>query len=80
MCSARGELTPAALPMVYGSDAGEGVGLALLRPDGTGLIVRLAPAEAVAVAGDLLEAARARLGRAEWPAGAVAVMQVGGGK
>ena len=79
MCSAKVDLAPAglglaALPAVYGSDAGEGVGLALLRADGSGLVVRLGPAEAVAVAGDLLEAARARLGRAGWPANAAALL------
>ena len=67
-------LDAAALPMVYGSDGREGVGLALLRPDGSGMIVRLAPAEAIAVACDLLEAARARLGRSGWPASAAAAL------
>ncbi len=61
------ELASAALPMVYDSDDGEQIGVALLCTDGSGIIARLGSAEAVAVAGDFLEAARIRLGRVEWP-------------
>ena len=41
--------------------------LAVVRADGSSLAVHLGPAEAVAVAGDLLQAARARMGRSDWP-------------
>ena len=67
MNDARASVDLAVLPLVAASDPGEAIGLTLLRADGSGLIVRLAPAEAVAVAGDLLQAARARMGRSDWP-------------
>ncbi len=66
MADMQSRLELAVLPLVAASDPGEAIGLSLLRADGSGLIVRLAPAEAVAVAGDLLQAARARMGRSDW--------------
>jgi hypothetical protein len=60
----------AILPAV---DAGDGSDLllSLVRADGSRISVALGPAEAIAVASDLLLAARARLGRAEWPRAAI---------
>jgi hypothetical protein len=54
------------MPMV---EAGEGADLllTLVMADGVRVSVTLGPAEAVAIAGDLIEAARVRLGRADWP-------------
>ena len=56
----------AALPLV---EAGEGAELllTLIRADGSRISVTLGPAEATAVARDLLIAASARMGRAGWP-------------
>ncbi len=56
----------AALPLV---EAGEGAELllTLIRADGSRVSVPLGPAEATAVARDLLVAANARMGRAGWP-------------
>lgn len=39
----------------------------VLRDGDLALAVELGPAECIAIAGDLIEAARRRLGRAEWP-------------
>jgi hypothetical protein len=57
----------AALPLVEGNNPGEPITLALIRKDGSQVAIHLGPAEAIAIAGDLLQAARARLGRADWP-------------
>jgi hypothetical protein len=61
----------AELPLVESS--GADLLLSLVRSDGSLLSVLLGPAEAVAVAGDLIEAARLRMGRAGWPADALAL-------
>jgi hypothetical protein len=62
----------AVLPMVESGDGSELL-LSLLRDDGSGLSVRLGPAEAIAIAGDLIQAARVRMGRADWPGTAIGV-------
>jgi hypothetical protein len=67
MADMQSRLELAVLPLVAASDPGEAIGLSLLRADGSGLIVRLGPAEAIAVAGELIQAARARMGRLDWP-------------
>ena len=56
----------AALPLV---EAGEGAELllSLVRTDGSKVSAALGPAEAVAIASDLLLATRARMGRSDWP-------------
>jgi hypothetical protein len=56
----------AELPLV---EAGEGADLmlTLVRADGSGVSVLLGASEAVALAGDLIEAARVRMGRQDWP-------------
>ena len=55
------------MPAVEDCDESGLIVLAVVRPDRSSLAVRLGPAEAIAVAGDLIEAARARLGRSNWP-------------
>ena len=56
------------MPAVEGCDDESGlIVLAVVRPDGSSLAVRLGPAEALAVASDLLLAARVRFGRGSWP-------------
>jgi hypothetical protein len=67
MNDARPSVDLAVLPLVAASDPGEAIGLTLLRADGSGLIVQLDPASAVAVAADLLQAVCARVGRLNWP-------------
>ena len=57
----------AALPFVEGCDDAGLIVLALVRADRSSVGIRLGPAEAIAVAGDLIEAARIRLGRGDWP-------------
>jgi hypothetical protein len=57
----------ALLPAVEAADDSAAILLTLLRADGSRLSVMLGPAEAVAVAAELLQAARVRLGRGEWP-------------
>jgi hypothetical protein len=71
---ARIEREIAALPAVESS--GADLLLILVRSDGSRLSVRLGPAAAVAVAGDLIEAARLRMGRAGWPADALALDEI----
>jgi hypothetical protein len=56
----------ATLPAVEAGDGSELL-LSLLRADGSRVSVVLGAAEAVAVASDLLLAARVRFGRANWP-------------
>jgi len=60
-------LEPASMPLVEGAIPGEPIRLSLMRANGPGLFLILGPAEAIAVAGDLIEAARLRTGRANWP-------------
>jgi hypothetical protein len=62
---ARLEREIVGLPVVESS--GAALFLSLVRADGSRVSVLLGPAEAVAVAGDLIEAARLRMGRAGWP-------------
>ena len=57
----------ASLPLVEACGGDGLIVLALLKPDGSGSEIRLGAAEAIAVAGDLIEAARSRLGRSDWP-------------
>jgi hypothetical protein len=56
----------AELPLV---EAGEGADLmlTLVRADGSGVSLLLGASEAVALADDLIEAARVRMGRQDWP-------------
>jgi hypothetical protein len=56
----------AELPLVE-TGAGSDLFLTLVRTDGTRLSVILGGAECVAIAADLLQAARIRCGRAGWP-------------
>lgn len=56
----------AAMPLVEAGD-GSDLWLSLVRADGSKVSVRLGAAEAVAVATDLLQAARVRMARADWP-------------
>ena len=56
----------ALLPLVEAGD-GADLLLSLIRADGSRVSVALGPAEAVAVAAELILAARLRLGRADWP-------------
>ena len=53
------------LPVV--ESIGAALFLSLVRADGSRVSVLLGPAEAVAVAGDLIAAARIRMGREGWP-------------
>jgi len=62
---ARLEREFAALPLIETS--GADLFLSLVREDGSRVSVLLGPAEAVAGAGDLIEAARLRIARAGWP-------------
>ena len=55
----------AALPLVEDGESSEL--LSLVRTNGSRLSVVLGAAEAIAIAGDLIQAARLRLGRADWP-------------
>jgi hypothetical protein len=50
-----------------------GADLFLVHADGSRVSDLLGPTEAVAVAGDLIEAARLRMGRAGWPADVLAL-------
>ena len=59
----------AELPAV--ESVGADLFLTLVRADGSRVSVLLGPAEAVALAGDLIAAARVRMGRASWPADAL---------
>src|SRR6516165_5933442 len=61
----------AVLPLVE-LDGGA-IQVSLLGANGSRISVRLGSAEAVAITGDLIRAARARVGRADWPANAAAV-------
>jgi hypothetical protein len=57
----------AALPMV---EPGEGSSLllSLVRADGSRVSILLGTGEAIALAAELLQAARVRCGRGDWPA------------
>ena len=70
-CPAVREL--ALLPVIDPSE-GAGLLLSLARRDGSRVSVLLDPASAVAVAGDLVQAARLRMGREDWPGCAVAAL------
>ena len=57
----------ATMPAVEARNLSQPITLVLARTNGSEAAIHLGPAEAVAVAGELIQAARARLGRLDWP-------------
>jgi hypothetical protein len=57
----------ATMPIIEAAEDGAAILLTLIRADSSRLSVPLGVPEAVAIAADLIQAARLRMGRAEWP-------------
>jgi hypothetical protein len=62
----------AAIPRVEGCNDAGLITLALIRSDGSSIAIQIGAAEPIAVAGELIQAARARLGRLDWPPAIIA--------